>query len=292
MMEVFTRNDSAKGPSLFLLEKWMNADDRLSCGFTSRLGGKSGKPWSSLNCGLHVGDANEDVVRNRELVAEALSWPFEAWTCGEQVHGNHVHIVTAADRGRGRAARDTAIADTDALVTGEKDVLLTSFYADCVPLYFHDPVREVVALAHAGWKGTVLEIARSTVSAMENEFGCSAADIRGAIGPSIGGCCYEVDQVVLDRVEPLVEELTSLQARSGAACGMMMKRVGEGKARINLKEINRQIMIKAGILPMNIEMSEWCTGCSTDIFFSHRMEKGAAGRMASWIGMKRGEASS
>ncbi|MBW7473638.1 peptidoglycan editing factor PgeF [Paenibacillus oenotherae] len=289
-MEAFRRMDAAKGPSLFLIEKWMDADARLTSGFTSRLGGSSSNPWTSLNCGLHVGDADEDVVRNRQLVAEALEWPFEAWTCAEQVHGSHVHKVTIDDRGRGRSSRDTAIADTDALITGEKDVLLASFYADCVPLYYYDPVREVIALAHAGWKGTVLEIARETAGAMQREFGCRAEDIRAAIGPSIGGCCYEVDSVVLERVEPLVRDLADKQSRYGASFESMVAGSGEGKAHINLKEINRQIMIKAGILPINIEMTEWCTGCSTDIFFSHRMEGGATGRMASWIGMRRGEA--
>ncbi|CAH1213731.1 Polyphenol oxidase [Paenibacillus plantiphilus] len=290
-MEAFKRNDSAKGPSLFLLEKWMHADNRLTSGFTSRMGGGSGEPWTSLNCGLHVGDASEDVVRNRQLIADALDWPFDAWTCGEQVHGNHVHIVRTADRGSGRADRGSAVADTDALITAEKDVLLTSFYADCVPLYFYDPVCEVIALAHAGWKGTVMEIALETVAAMQTGFGCLAENIRGAIGPSIGSCCYEVDGIVLDRVEPLVKELARSQSQFGADFEVMVKHVGEGKAHINLKEINRQLMIKAGILPINIEMTEWCTGCSTDIFFSHRMEGGATGRMASWIGMKRGEAS-
>ncbi|SFS84681.1 peptidoglycan editing factor PgeF [Paenibacillus sp. BC26] len=281
-MEPFKLVDAAKSPSLFLLPQWIKRFDGLTVGFSGREGGVSGAPWQSLNCGLHVGDAPDDVVRNRSLLAETLGWPFEAWTCAEQVHGNHVHIVEADDRGKGRASRDSSITDADALVTDQKNILLTSFYADCVPLYFFDPVREVIALAHAGWKGTVLEIARLTVERMVSTFGCDAASIQAAIGPSIGMCCYEVNDVVLDRVLPLIADLNANPAD-------MVEPTSEGKARINLKELNRQIMIKAGILPSRIECSEWCTGCATNLFFSHRVEGGSTGRMVSWIGMKEGD---
>ncbi|MFC5651666.1 peptidoglycan editing factor PgeF [Paenibacillus solisilvae] len=288
-MEPFKQIDSAKMPSLFLLSEWMGSCEGLSAGFTSRLGGTSEAPWSSLNMGLHVGDENDAVIRNRELLSQSLGWPFEAWTCGEQVHGCEVHVVTAQDRGKGRTSRATSVGDADAMVTNEKDVLLTSFYADCVPLYFFDQARSVIALAHAGWKGTVLEIARLTVEAMQANYGCEAGQIQAAIGPSIGSCCYEVDEVVLGRVNPIIRELELVQSDQSGALSEIVKPTSGGKARINLKELNRQIMIKAGILPTHIEISEWCTGCSTELFFSHRVEGGPTGRMVSWIGMKKGE---
>ncbi|MFC3344138.1 peptidoglycan editing factor PgeF [Paenibacillus abyssi] len=261
----------------------MDEQDGLTAGFTGRHGGVSGHPWTSLNLGLHVGDEPARVVQNRRLVAESLKWPFDAWTCAEQVHGCRVRQVTSADRGSGRENRAGAIADCDALMTNETGVLLTSFYADCVPIYYVDPVCRVIALAHAGWKGTVLEIARMTVESMKDAYGSEPKDIFAAIGPSIGQCCYEVDQPVIERVEPLVQRLSTELEVSPAE---MMLENGEGKARLNLKEINRQIMIKAGILPTHIELTERCTGCRTDLFFSHRMEDGKTGRMVSWIGMK------
>ncbi|UVI32207.1 peptidoglycan editing factor PgeF [Paenibacillus spongiae] len=288
-MEPFKHVETAKGPSLFLLPEWMALKEGLTAGFTGRHGGASAAPWESLNCGLHVGDRDEAVLDNRRRLAEALQWPYEAWTCAEQVHGNRVYRVTREDRGKGRDSRVTAVQDTDAIMTADKDVLLTSFYADCVPLYFFDPVQEAVALAHAGWKGTALEIARHTVEAMSEAYGCQPANIRGGIGPSIGLCCYEVDAAVLGRMDPLIRELDALLKASGFEAGPIAQPTSEGKARINLKELNRQIMIKAGILPMHIELSEWCTGCRTDLFFSHRMEGGQTGRMVSWIGMGRGE---
>ncbi|NBD22782.1 peptidoglycan editing factor PgeF [Paenibacillus glycinis] len=281
-MEPFVNERAAKGPSLFLLPRWSERQNGLTAGFTGRQGGVSAAPWQSLNCGLHVGDADIDVVHNRRMLAEALGWPFEAWTCAEQVHGSRVAIVRRDDRGKGRESRSTAIGDADAMATDERGVLLTSFYADCVPLYFFDPAKGVVALAHAGWKGTVLEIARETIEAMTASFGCDPADIEAAIGPSIGLCCYEVNEVVLDRVIPLMRSLNLEPDR-------LVNPTEGGKARINLKELNRQIMIKAGILPSRIECSDYCTGCSTDLFFSHRMEGGATGRMVSWIGMSEGD---
>ncbi|HUC93123.1 MAG TPA: peptidoglycan editing factor PgeF [Paenibacillus sp.] len=273
----------AKEPSLFLLRVWMDRMPGLTAGITGREGGVSGEPWKSLNCGLHVGDDDEAVIRNRRAVAEAAGWPFEAWTCAEQVHGDAVYRVERADRGRGRRARSDAIQDTDALMTDVPGVLLTSFYADCVPLYFVDPVRRAAALAHAGWKGTVAEIARKTVEAMAEAYGSEPAGLLGAIGPSIGACCYEVDGPVIAKVSPLAE---SLAEAAGTSAGKMIAPLPNGKALLNLKEINRQIMIKAGILTANIELTEICTGCGRDSFFSHRMENGAAGRMASFIGFQ------
>jgi polyphenol oxidase len=282
-MEPFQERHAAPGPSLFILQTWTDAAADLTAGITGRSGGVSSAPWSSLNCGLHVGDRQEDVIRNRECITEALGWPFDAWTSGEQVHGDAVYRVELEDRGRGRADRDSAIPDTDAVMTNVPGILLTSFYADCVPLFFHDPEHGAVALAHAGWKGTVLEIARKTVEAMSAAYGTAPSRLRGAIGPSIGSCCYEVDEPVIARVEPLVQELCGA---SGADSSTMIESGSHGRAMLNLKEINRQIMIKAGILPTNIELTTRCTGCRRDAFFSHRLEQGRTGRMASFIGMK------
>jgi YfiH family protein len=197
------------------------------------------------------------------------------------VHGNRVHVVTAADRGRGRLDRDSAVQETDALITNETDVLLAMYFADCVPLYFLDPVTGALGLAHAGWKGTVADVAGETVRAMERTFGTKPADLLAAVGPSIGACCYEVDEAVLAHVRPLAQRL-----KAGNESFFVSS--GNGRAKLDLKEINRHFMIKAGILPSRIELTTWCTGCRTDLFFSHRMENGATGRMMSWLGRKRG----
>ncbi|KRE35305.1 multicopper polyphenol oxidase [Paenibacillus sp. Soil522] len=265
-----------------MLSEWNARHERLTSGFTGRDGGVSAAPWASLNMGLHVGDLDESVIANRRLLADAVDWPFEAWTCAEQVHGNSVYQVTETDRGKGRASLTDVLKDCDAIMTDVPGVLLASFYADCVPLYFYDPEHDAIALAHAGWKGTVQQIAAETIQAMINAYGSEPQALLAAIGPSIGGCCYEVDGPVINQVQQLLAGL-GLQ---GEAAEPMLKLSDNGKANLDLKEINRQIMIKAGILPIRIELTEYCTGCRRDLFFSHRKEGGLTGRMASWIGIR------
>ncbi|MFC6331351.1 peptidoglycan editing factor PgeF [Paenibacillus septentrionalis] len=280
-MEPFVQGEETH---MLLLPQWMKQYKQLTAGFTTRKGGVSKAPFHSFNIGLHVQDEPDDVLANRKKLAESVGMSFEAWTSGEQIHGNQIAIVTSKERGRGRASMQDAIIGVDGLVTNEKDVLLTSFYADCVPLYFWDAEHHVIGLAHAGWKGTVTAIAREMIEVMSQHYGTKPEQLQCAIGPSIGACCYEVNHVVIDRVVGLWEELELPEVILESV--FLNKR--EGKAHINLKEINRQIMIKAGILPSHIEISERCTGCQHDLFYSHRMENGKTGRMASWIGIRKG----
>lgn len=281
-MEPFQLTSSPGRPALLHIDRWERSHPGLSAGFTTRMGGVSEGGYSSLNCALHIQDDIGHVLENRRRISETLNVPFEAWTCGEQVHGGKVAVVQRMDRGKGRAAREDAIQDSDALITNETGIWLTSFYADCVPLYFLDPVRRVIGLAHAGWKGTVLRIAQATVEAMSESYGSDPRDIQAAIGPSIGSCCYEVDGNVIERID---ECLTELGASEEDRTKTYRPGAEQGKFMLGLQELNRQIMIKAGIMPMHIEICGMCTGCRTDLFFSHRKESGSTGRMASWIGM-------
>jgi len=267
-----------------LLLQWMKRNKQLTVGFTTRNGGVSKAPYRSFNIGLHVNDYEADVLINRQRLAQSVGMSFDAWTNGEQIHGNHIAIVTSKDRGRGRSSMEDALKGVDGLLTNEQDILLTSFYADCVPLYFWDEKSGVVGLAHAGWKGTVLAIAKQMIDTMQATYHSKPEQIRCAIGPSIGACCYEVNHVVIERIEELWHWLELPQQ----ALDAVFLNKQEGSAHISLKEINRQIMIKAGILPSHIELSEWCTGCARHLFYSHRMEQGKTGRMASWIGIRKG----
>ncbi len=263
-MEPFAPLGSEGEAALLTIGGW-EKEKGIKAGFTTRQAG---------NTALHVGDDPEAVVQRRASIAGALGFDLAAWTCGEQVHGHHVAVVRREDAGRGGKSRSAALPDTDALITDEPDLLLVQFFADCVPLYFYDPANGAIGLAHAGWKGTVADIAGQTIARMAETYGSKPADLFGAVGPSIGSCCYEVGEDVIRRALPLDERGSALVPTSG------------GKARLDLKELNRQLMIKAGILPSRIEMSTWCTGCRTDLFFSYRVEKGSAGRMMSWLGRK------
>ncbi|WP_018753228.1 peptidoglycan editing factor PgeF [Paenibacillus sanguinis] len=281
-MEPFISNPNQKQPERFELRSWSLLMPELSVGFTGKSGGVGEVPYNQLNLAYHVGDNPVHVLENRRLLAEALGFAPEAWTCGEQVHGTNIAVVRSGDAGRGYLSRQDAFQQTDGLLTDVPGVLLTSFYADCVPLYFADPVQRVVGLAHAGWKGTVAGMASAMVSRMEQEFGSRPADIRVALGPSIGECCYEVDEKVMAQARlalpPEEDGITESEWCSPS--------VHEGKTMLNLKEMNRIIMIKAGILPTHIECTTWCTSCHPEIFFSYRKQNGVTGRMASWIGMK------
>lgn len=282
-MEPFELRREPNRPALFYLSNWMNAYPEVTAGMTSRSGGVSENELSSLNCALHVQDKTEHVIENRKRVVSELGLPFQAWTCAEQVHGNKIALVTAAERGAGRTSREYAIAATDGLITNSPELLLTAFFADCVPLFFYDPIYHAVGIGHAGWKGTVLNVAEQVVDAMHKAFGSNAGRLLAAVGPSIGICCYEVDDQVMERVfHALPDHEHRLEEGQ-----ILYKKLPSGKYRLNLKEINRQFMLKAGILPSHIEITELCTSCNTDLLYSHRKECGKTGRMAAWIGLRK-----
>ncbi|RCX22840.1 hypothetical protein DFP94_101425 [Fontibacillus phaseoli] len=281
-MEPFIWNPKQDIPEQYELKAWQTSVPGLSAGFSGRSGGTGKEPYGSLNLAFHVGDDPVDVLENRRRLARALGFPPETWTCGEQVHGVSVAVVVEKNRGKGFRDRESAFQATDGLVTNVPGVLLTSFYADCVPLYFLDPANRVVGLAHAGWKGTVGLIAEAVVATMEREYGSLRSQIRTAIGPSIGSCCYEVDEHVMGKVRDAFQEMP--EAEWAPKIYSPSRR--EGRSMLNLKEMNRIIMIKAGILPTHIECTSWCTSCHSDRFFSYRKHNGVTGRMASWVGLK------
>ncbi|MDD9270043.1 peptidoglycan editing factor PgeF [Paenibacillus sp. GCM10023248] len=281
-MEPFVQQTKEDQPVLYTIASWMDQFEKVTAGFTSRHGGVSEAPYSTLNCGLHVHDLPDHVIRNRELLAEAVGEPFEAFTYGEQVHGNEIAIVRQADKGRGRTSRESAIQARDGFVTNEKGIVLCAQFADCVPLFFYDPVRHVAGLSHAGWKGSVLNISMATISLMTHTFGSQPSDIRAAIGPSIGVCCYEVDRTVADRVYAVLAEIQASQAEQLE----VIRSKENGKYMLNLQELNRKLLRQAGILSSHIEVSQLCTSCRTDTFFSHRREGGSTGRMVAWIGLR------
>lgn len=284
-LEPFKLKEGDSRPSLFMLEPWVREWNGISAGFTGRHGGAGSAPYDTLNTAFHVGDQPETVVANRLKVAEELGFTLDDWTCGEQVHRADIAVVTNEGRGRGSRNRESGFQDTDGLLTNVPGVLLTSFYADCVPLYFYDPIHQAVGLAHAGWKGTVARIAAAMVEKMGQAYGSRPEEIRAAIGPSIGSCCYEVDDKVMGHVHDLASHFLGNEQYSPADFYVAKP---DGKSMLNLKELNRQIMMKAGILPTHIECTSWCTSCRNDLFFSYRKDGGTTGRMASWIGLREG----
>lgn len=249
--------------------------DLITHGFTCRTGGMSSPPFDGLNMALHVGDDPQHVRANRALACRSLEIEPAELVAGVQVHGSRVQMVTREHRGRGALDYATALPDTDALVTNVPEVPLSSYYADCVPVLLFDPVKVVVGLAHAGWRGTVQRIAAATLEKMCGEFGCDPQHVLAGIGPSIGPCCYRVDAPVQQALAggfPYWREL--------------LKPAGPENWLLDLWETNRRTLMDAGVLPVNITLANMCTACRPDLFFSYRTSGGNTGRMASLIMIK------
>lgn len=244
-------------------------------GFTTRNGGVGNGPYISLNTAFHVGDDPGNVRTNRLKACRALDINPDNLVAGKQVHGDNVAIVDGKDIGKGALTSKDALPDTDALVTGAREVPLSSYYADCVPIFLLDPVNQVVALAHAGWKGTVLKIGKKTVNKMVREFGTDPAKCLAGIGPSIGPCCYEVDDKVIN-----------LFKQSFSGFSGFIENSSLNKYRLNLWEANRKTLLEAGLLPENINTASICTCCHPEIFFSYRAQKGTTGRMMALLMLK------
>ncbi|WP_232698399.1 peptidoglycan editing factor PgeF [Brevibacillus daliensis] len=272
-MEPFLLNEET---NTLQLEKWEAAYPGLVAGFTTRWGGTSQDSFDSCNMGLHVGDVDEHVIQNRRRIADIQGFPFESWTCADQVHGNAVAKVTAGHKGAGRNDLKSVIKESDGLYTNEKGIFLTSFYADCVPLLFVDPHSKAVGVAHAGWKGSVSNIGKSMITALTGEYGTNPGQLLVAIGPSIGVCCYEVDERVMAEVRKATDDWEQVATPSEQSDRYML----------DLRLLNERLLIDAGVDPAHISMTSYCTSCRNDIFFSHRSENGKTGRMASFIGWR------
>ncbi|TLS35255.1 peptidoglycan editing factor PgeF [Pseudalkalibacillus caeni] len=263
-----------KDPSYYELTEWVS-ENKLVAGITTRKNGYSDAPYTELNMGLHVGDKHEHVLKNREHLADLLSFRLDHWVISEQVHGGNIQKVGKKERGNGARNLDTVIPSVDGLYTNEPEVMLGAFYADCVPIFFYSPDYSYVGIAHAGWRGTTENIAGNMVNAWKKE-GVPADRVYAVIGPSIGSCCYEVDQNVSDAVRNVLRNQEPFPFTEHMP----------GKFMLDLKEANRLILANNGIPEDQIFVTEYCTGCQTDIFYSHRNEGGKTGRMLSFIGLR------
>ncbi len=249
-----------------------NVTGMVTHGFTTRYGGVSRKPYDTLNMAFHVGDEPQRVLANRSLACERLGIEQESLVAGRQVHGDRVAVVTAVDRGRGAFEEEAALPETDALITNVSGLTLAGFFADCAPLLILDPVRRVAALAHAGRRGTALRIGQKTVQQMRMSFGTDPRDCLAGVAPSIGPCCYEVDDRVVDDFKKTFSNWRMLVAGTAT-----------GKWRLDLWEANRRVLLDAGLRPENIAVAGLCTACHSDVFFSYRAHNGVTGRMAAFL---------
>lgn len=251
-------NQTINGLRLFKFEALEHFEDLRHAVF-SRQGGFSRGPYAGLNTSLGVGDHLADVQSNRRAIAAYFGHP--KMTIPRQVHGTSVLSFSAA---QGPSKQD-ANTIGDALICDVTNRFLTIQVADCQPIMLYDPLKKAIANIHAGWRGTIQDIIARTIAAMVSDFGTSAADLVAGIGPSLGPCCAE-----------FVNYKKEFPRRFWA--------YGDSRRHFNFWQISHDQLVAAGVAPDNIHISNLCTRCRTDLFFSYRGE-GVTGRFAAVIGM-------
>ncbi len=244
-------------------------------GFTTRLGGVSEGIFATLNLSFTRGDKREAVEENYRRLASALQVEYGSFVLSDQTHTTNVIRVGRKDAGNG-ILRKKAYADVDGMVTNETGVTLVTFYADCVPLYFVDPVHHAIGLSHSGWRGTVGRMGKVTLEKMKQEFDTDAADVYCAIGPSICQNCYEVGEDVAGEFQ---------RAFAGRETDLLLDK-GNGKFQLDLWKANKMVLLEAGVQAEHLAVTELCTCCNPKLLFSHRASKGKRGNLAAVLALK------
>lgn len=242
-------------------------------GISSRFGGVSTHPYHSLNLGLHTGDEDNHVIANRQRFCQGVGVEAERVVTAQQTHMDEIILVTAEHVGRGAKKYSEALAHTDGLITNVPGIPLLLFFADCVPVLIFDPVHKAIGIAHAGWKGTVAHIGQKTIRKMQSHFGTNPKDCRVGIGPSIGACCYEVDDAVIQELKGQFSNWQQFVQPTG------------DKWYLDLWQANTFQLEEIGVMAENIVVSNVCTECNKEIFFSYRAEQGCTGRMGAVISL-------
>lgn len=245
-------------------------------GFSTRLGGVSEGCFSSLNLSFDRGDDRAAVAENFRRMGEALGVRCEDMVLSQQTHTTNIRIVTDEDRGKG-ITRERDYTDIDGLITNVPGICLVTTYADCVPLYFLDPAKKVIALSHSGWRGTVGKIGKKTVELMHVKFGSDPADILAAVGPSVCQDCYEVSADVIDRFKEVFDR---------SAWDELFYEKPDGKYQLDLWKANEKIFLEAGIRKDHIAVTNVCTHCNSEILYSHRAMGDKRGNLCAFLALK------
>lgn len=223
----------------------------------------------SFSLAMHTGEVKKNIISNRRTLEKYLKTDRKLhFIVANQTHSDNISIITTHDT-QGWESQENAIKDCDALITNCSHVMLTILTADCVPILLYDPEQKVIAAVHAGWKGTKAQIVRKTVKKMSQVFHSNPADIYVGIGPAIGKCCYEVGKDVAKYFFDYKDSYTK----------------HTDKYMLDLANINKKQLLSVGVQKKNIEMSNICTACDFERFFSYRKEDGCSGRFMSMIGL-------
>lgn len=241
---------------------------------STRDGGVSSKNYHSLNLSFQVGDEHDIVIKNHQILSHTLGFDLSSLVTCQQIHQDTIALVDKGHLKKNCFLPNHALPATDALVTDVPGITLMTRYADCVPLFFYDPKTHTVAIAHAGWQGTLAHIGQKTVEILKNEYHCQLQHILAAIGPSIGSCCYQISSTMADHAEKILTQAQEY-IRESSNDGLFF----------NLWQANKKQLQSVGIKDENLSCAELCTSCNINLFFSYRKEKRVTGRFAALIGL-------
>jgi len=242
--------------------------------FSTRIGGVSKGHLGTMNFSYTRGDEKENVDENFRRIADILGCEIQDFVVSDQTHTTNIYQVTSKDRGKGVTAKKD-YHDIDGLITNERGIVLTTLFADCVPLFILDTQKRAIGMTHSGWRGTVNKIGKCTIEEMEKAYGTNPKDIIVGIGPSICQDCYEVSMDVAQAFEEAFFDAENLKD--------ILYKKNEEKAMLNLWEANKAVFMEAGVEEKNIHITDLCTCCNPDIFFSHRASNGKRGNLAAFL---------
>lgn len=268
--EVVSVNE--KNGVTYLSYPQLDALEGILHGFSTRLGGVSKGIYSSMNLSFTRGDEETAVRENYHRIADAIGFSYENIVLSDQTHTTNVRLVTESDKGNG-IMREKDFFDTDGLITNIPGIVLTTSYADCVPLFFVDPIHKAIGLSHSGWRGTVERMGEKTLLQMKEAFGTKPEDVIAAIGPSICVDCYEVSE---DVAEVFSHEFEKDKDK-------ILYAKGHGKYQLDLWKANELVLLDAGILPEHLSVTDICTCCNPNLLFSHRASHGKRGNLAAFL---------
>ncbi len=240
--------------------------------FSTRIGGVSEGEYASMNFSIARGDREEAVLENYKRIAGILGCDINDMVASHQTHTTNIRRVTGADRGKG-ISRERDYENVDGLMTDEPGIVLVTYYADCVPLYFVDPVHRAIGLAHSGWRGTAERMGECMVRAMQDAFGSRPEELYAAIGPSICRDCYEVSEDVALRFADMGE-------------AVLLPGKAPGKYQLDLWLANERILEQAGIPGKQIAVTDLCTCHNSEFLFSHRASGGKRGNLGAFLMLK------
>ena len=256
-----------------MLLKFKNLSDYPSIShFISERGeGVSEKPYDSLNLAFHVKDKDEQVSQNRKILAKKLNIQLDNFITLKQIHSNNIAVVTEKDKGKGSNDFESAIDNTDAIITQTQNLCLMVLVADCVPVLLYDPETKTIAAIHAGWKGTIKDITYKTVGILKSKFNINPENLIAGMGPAVGPCCFKLDNNTAKSFE-----------KYSFSNDIVVKKTAKGTF-IDLWEANKEQLTEQGVLEKNIEIMDVCTACNVDRFFSYRAENEITGRFGAGI---------